>query len=400
MSTETNAVQETTENPIDLVIASRNTFLKLLACAVIGFIIFLYGAKLTFSIVALIGMAIFAGPLVLGLCFGLPIIDIGPVFRAVDTPVGNFIYRTFVPDVSGQMAANLALTLIRAFFMLLLSVIIMPILLIICLIAYKIGRKKALTYATQNGIPTTSVPRITLVMVGIYVGVFILGIIGANVAETLQDKKYADKYDAKMQEMTAVFEDFMDNIDYAIPEEYYAEAYKGENYTGGFVARFKVGDKVVVCGKTDSLADYPDILTSSSVYYFIDNTLYIDKYGTSKFTICEDENVIAILKNRSPEAHLNSSMALEDGYTGDDYDNSPMELENAILYLVVALEDNDDADSRRNLHLDENNKLVGYGWYNISLDMTETQFVFTDDTLSSSLKEAAGKIIDGTAEIN
>ena len=68
--------------------------------------------------------------------------------------------------------------------------------------------------------------------------------------------------------------------------------------------------------------------------------------------------------------------------------------------MVVALEDNDDADSRRNLHLDENNKLVGYGWYNISLDMTETQFVFTDDTVSSSLKEAARKIIDGTAEVN
>ena len=400
MSTKTNVVEETTENPIDLVKASRDTFLKLLACSGIGFILFLFGVKLLIEILIILGAAIFAGPLVLGLCFGLPIIDIGPVFRAVDTPIGNFIYRTFVPDVSGQMAANLFLTIIRALFMLLLSVILMPILLIICLIGYKIGRKKALRYAAENDIPSKSVPRISIIVVLIYIGVLILGIVGANIAEAAQDKKYDDQYNEKMQVMTAAFDAFIDDIDNAIPQEYYAEAYKGENYTGGFVARFKVGDKVVVCGKTDSLADYPDILTSSSMYYFIDNTLYIDKYGTSKFTICEDENVIAILKNRSPEAHLNSSMALEDGYTGDDYDNSPMESENAILYLVVALEDNDDADSRRNLHLDENNKLVGYGWYNISLDMTETQFVFTDDTVSSSLKEAARKIIDGTAEVN
>ncbi len=400
MCTETNAVQETAENPIDLVRASRNTFLKLLACSGIGFIIFLCGLKLLIEILIILGAAIFAGPLVLGLCFGLPIIDIGPIFRAVDTPVGNFIYRTFVPDIGGQMAANLFLTLVRALFMLLLSVIIMPILLIICLIGYKIGRKRALKYAAENDIPEKSVPRISLVVVIVYIGVLIMGIIGANLTEAAVNKKHDDEYSEKMQEMTVVFDAFTADLDNAVSEEYYAEAYKGENYTGGFAARFKIGDKVVLCGRTEPLAEYPDILNSSSVYYFIDNTLYIDKYGTSKFTVCEDENVITILKNRFPEAHFNEGMTLEDGYTGEDYDNEPMESENAVLFLVVALKDDSDYDSRRNLHFDADNKLIGYGWYNISVDMTETQFVFTDDTVSNSLKEAAGKIIDGTAEIN
>ncbi len=395
MTTETNVVDETTENPIDLVRASRDAFLKLLTCAVVGFIMFLFGVKLLMEVLIILGAAIFAGPLVLGLCFGLPIIDIGPVFHAVDTPIGNVIYRTFVPDVSGQMAANLFLTIIRALFMLLLSVILMPILLIICLMGYKIGRKKALQYVAENDIPSKSIPRISLVVVLIYIGVSILGIVGANVAEAAQDKKYDDKFNEKMQAMTVVFDAFMDDIDNAIPEEYYVEAYKGENYTGGFVARFKVGDKVVVCGKTDPLTEYPDVFTSSSVYYFIDDTLYIDQYGTSKFTICRDENVIAILKNRLPEAHFNGDMTLEDGYTGEDYGNEAMQAEGATLYLVVALED----ESRRNLHFDENNKLVGYGWHEISLAGTETQFVFTDDAVSNSWKEAAGKIIDGTAQI-
>ncbi len=399
MSTENNVVDETTENPIDLVKASRDTFLKLLACAVVGFIMFLFGVKLLIEVLIILGAAIFAGPLVLGLCFGLPIIDIGPVFHAVDTPIGNFIYRTFVPDVSGQMAANLFLTIIRALFMLLLSVILMPILLIICLIGYKIGRKKALNYAAENDIPSKSIPKISLVVALIYIGVLVLGIVGANVAEAAQDKKYDDQYNEKMQAMTVVFDAFMDDIDNAIPEEYYAEAYKGENYTGGFVARFKVGDKVVVCGKTKPLVDYPDVLDSSSVYYFIDDTLYIDKYNTSKFTVCEDENVIAILKDRLPETYFNKNMMLYDGFTGGDYDNQAMESEGGILELIVELVE-DDYDSRRKLHFDENNKLVGYGWYKISLDMTETQFVFTDDTVSGSLKEAAGKIIDGTAEIS
>ncbi len=399
MSTETNAVQEITETPLDLAKASRDTFLKLLACSGIGFIIFLFGVKLLVEIFIILGAAIFAGPLVLGLCFGLPIIDIGPVFRAVDTPIGNFIYRTFVPDVSGQMAANLALTLIRAMFMLLLSVAIMPILLIICFIGYRIGRKKALKYAAENDIPSQSVPRISLVVALIYIGVIIAGIIGANVAEAAQDKKYDDQYNEKMQAMTVVFDAFMNDIDNVIPEEYFAEAYKGQNYTGGFVARFKVGDKVVMCGKTQPLPDYPDVLTSSSVYYFIDDTLYIDKYSTSKFTICNDQNVIAILKARIPESHFNKNITLYDGFTGDDYDNQAMESEGGILELIVELV-KDVYESRRILHFDENNKLVGYGWYQISLDMTETQFVFTDDTISNSLKEAAGKIIDGTAQIN
>ncbi len=400
MSTETTVVEQATENPIDLARASRDTFLKLLACSGIGFIIFLFGVKLLYEILIILGAAIFAGPLVLGLCFGLPIIDIGPVFRAVDTPIGNFIYRTFVPDVSGQMAANLFLTIVRALFMLLLSVILMPILLIICLMGYKIGRKKALSYAEKNNIPSQSVPRISLIVVIIYVSVMLMGIIGANLAEAAQDKHYDDQYNEKMQVMTVAFDAFMDDIDNAIPEEYFAEAYKGQNYTGGFVARFKVGDKVVLCGKTQPLTDNPDVLTSSSVYYFIDNTLYIDKYNTNNFTICEDASVISALKGRLPEAHFNNNMTLEDGYTGDDYDNSAMESENAILYLVVALEDNLESDNRHNIHLDANNKLVGYGWYSISLDMTETQFVFTNDAISNSLKEAAKKIIDGTAQIN
>ncbi len=394
MSTETN-VEETTENPIELARASRNTFLKLLACSVIGFIIFLFGYKLIIEVLIILGAAIFAAPLVLGLCFGLPIIDIGPIFRAVDTPIGNFIYRTFVPDVSGQMAANLFLTIVRALFMLLLSVIIMPILLIICLIAYKIGIKKAAKYAEKNDIPSKSVPRISPIIILIYVGTLIVGIISANIVEAAVDKKLDDEYNEKMGEMEIVFDAFMEDIDNALQEEYYAEAYKGQNYTGGFVARLKVGEKVVLCGRTDPLTEYPDILTSSGVYYFIDGNLYIDKYGTNNITLCDDENIIAILKNRFPEAHFNENITLDDGYTDDDYDNQVMQSEGAILYLVVELED----DSRRNLHIDENNKLIGYGWYEISLDMLETQFVFTDDTVSSSIRETAQKIINGTANI-
>ncbi len=394
MSVETNVVEETTESPIDLVKASRDTFLKLLACAVIGIVIFAFGAKTRTMIVAILGMAIFAGPLVLGLCFGLPIIDIGPVFHAVDTPIGNFIYRTFVPDVSGQMAANLFLTIIRAMFMLLLSVIIMPILLLICLMGYKIGRKKALRYAEANGVSPKSIPSISPVVMLIYIVVLVAGIITANLVANAIEKKYEDQYNEKLQAMTVVYEAFMDDIDNAIPEEYYAEAYNGENYTSGYIAQFKVGDKIVKCGSLK----IENVIDSYGKYYIIDGVVYIDEYGTNKFTVCEDESVIETLKSRYPETHLDENMTLYDGFTGGDYDNQAMESEGGILVLIVELVEDDD-DSRRNLHLDENNKLVGYGWYKISLDMTETQFVFTDKAISSDLKITATKIIEGTADV-
>ncbi len=394
MSVETNVVEETTENPIDLVRASRNTFLKLLACAVIGIVIFAFGSETRTMIVAILGMAIFAGPLVLGLCFGLPIIDIGPVFRAVDTPMGNFIQRTFVPDISGQMSANLFLTIIRALFMLILSVIIMPILLVICLIGYKIGRKKALKYASENGIPSKSIPSISPILMLIYVGVLVVGIISANLVANAIDKKYEDQYNEKLQAMTVVYEAFMKDIDNAIPEEYFAEAYKGENYTSGYIAQFKVGDKIVKCGSLK----IENVIDSYGKYYIIDGVAYIDRYGNNKFTVCDDESVIKILTDRFPEEHLNKNMTLYDGFTGGDYDNQAMESEGGILELIVELVE-DDYDSRRNLHFDENNKLVGYGWYKISLDMTETQFVFKDKAINSDLKTTASKIINGTAEI-
>ncbi len=392
MDEEKKVVVEAEETPIDLVKGSRDTFLKLLALAVVGLVMIVFGVKLFVEILIILGAIIFAGPLVICLCFGLPLIDIGPVFRAVDTPMGNFIQRTFVPDISGQMSANLALTLIRALFMLLLSVILMPILILLSFIGYKSARKKALRYAEEQGLPEQAVPRLSLIVTGGLLAFLVVGIISANLIESAVDKKQNEAYDEKMAAMTVVFDEFQEDMDDILLGEYYAEAYKGEGYTGGFVAQFKIGDKTVLCGKSKPLTEYPDALTSSSVYYIIDDLLYIDRYGTNTFEICQENEVKELLKARHANAHFGEGMTLEDAMTGVDYDNAVME--GAILYLEVAYE-----DGYYRLHFDSQNNLIGYGYSGYKAERVETQFVFKETSKMNSLKEAAQKLIDGTANV-
>ncbi len=385
---------EMEENPISLVRGARNTFLKLLAFVGGGILLFVFGQITMIHICSFLGLAVFALPLVISLCFGFKIIDIGPIFRAVDTPIGNVIYRTMVPDVGGQMAANLALTLIRALLMFVLSVILMPLLLVFSLIAYKIGRRKAIKYAKQNGMTKKEVPGISPLVLLIYVAVLVVAIIGATLLREADSKKLSKEYDEKIAAMTVVIDAFKEDMESVLTNEYYAESYKGENGTGGFVAKFKVGDKTVLCGKMDPPEEYSDILIWSSVYYVIDGVTYVDKYNTQSFTVCEDQAFIEMLNNRLPEAHFGEEMTILDGYTGEDYYNEPMQKEGAVLYVEVEWQ-----EERHYLHFDENNRLVGYGLYVDRTDMVETQFVFTDDVLSNDLKSAAEKLINGTATI-
>ncbi len=387
----TNISNEAIETPIDLLRASRKAFLRLLVMSGVGFILFIFGQQTFTPILSFAGLTIYALPLVLSLCFGFSgIIDIGPVFRTIDTPIGNVIYRTVAPDISGQMAANLALTLIRAVLMYFLAVILMPILLVICFIGYKIGRGKALKYAKENGIPTSEVPHIPGLVIPVYIGVLIVSIVCANLINDVVSQKEHEEYNEYLSGIsTSVFDPFVQNIDSAVPAQYYAQAYKGDNYTGGYIAQFTVEGKTVKCGQTE----IENVLESSGVYYIIDDIVYIGRYGYSSFTVCEDEAVIQSLKGRFPEVQFGKSMTLEDAITGDNYYSEAME--GAVLYLQVTYN-----NGRYRLHLDADNNLIGYGWHDVTLDMTETQFVFTNDSVSSSIKDAAAKIINGTADIS
>ncbi len=390
MSADTNVIYETEENPIELVKASRSAFIKLLACSGIGIILFVFGQQTFTHVLSFLGLAVFALPLVLSLCFGFSgIIDIGPVFRAIDTPIGNVIYRTMVPDIGGQMAANLALTLIRAVLMFFLSVALMPLLLVICFIAYKISRRKALNYAAENGIAKESVPHISALVVPIYIAVLVVSIITANLIDTVATNKANKEYDDFLAGISQeVYEPFTEKINSIVSSEYYAEAYEGENYTGGFVAQFTVDGKQVKCGSLKM----ENVIDSFGAYYIIDDVVYIDQYGNQKFTVCSDEAVIEALTGRYPDAQFGEDMTLDHAETGDNYYNGAMK--NAVMYLQVTYN-----GERYRLHFDAENNLVGYGWHEVSTDMTETQFAFTENTVSSSIKEAAAKIIDGTAEI-
>ncbi len=388
---DSNPDQEAVETPIDLLRASRKAFLRILIMSGAGFILFIFGQQTFTPILSFIGLTIYALPLVLSLCFGFSgIIDIGPVFRTIDTPIGNVIYRTVAPDISGQMAANLALTLIQAVLMYFLSVILMPLLLVICFIGYKIGRGKALKYAKENGIPTSEVPHIPGLVIPIYIGVLIVSIVCANLINDVISQKEHEEYSEYLSGISAsVFEPFVQNIDSAVPAEYYAQSYKGDNYTGDFIAQFTVNGKMVKCGQTE----IENVLESSGVYYIIDGVVYIGRYGYNSFTVCEDEAVIKTLTDRFPEAHFGKNMTLDDAMTEDNYYSEAME--GAVLYLQVTYN-----GARYRLHFDSENNLIGYGWHDVTLDMTETQFVFTNDAVSSSIKDAASAIINGTADIS
>ncbi len=378
------------QTPIDLLRASRKAFLRLLIMSGVGFILFIFGQQTFTPILSFTGLTVYALPLVLSFCFGFSgIIDIGPVFRTIDTPIGNVIYRTVAPDISGQMAANLALTLIRAVLMYFLAVILMPVLLVICFIGYKIGRTKAIKYAKENGISTKAVPHIPGLVIPIYICVLIVSIVSANLINDVISQKEHEEYNEYLSGIsTSVFEPFVEKIASAVPAQYYAEAYKGDNYTGGFVAQFTVNGKTVKCGQTE----IENVLEPSGVYYIIDGVVYIGRYGSSSFAVCEDAAVIKALTDRFPDTCFGESMTLEDAMTDDNYYSEAME--GAVLYLQVTYN-----GVRYRLHLDGENNLIGYGWHDVTLDMTETQFVFTGDTVSSTIKDAAAAIIDGTADI-
>ncbi len=389
---ESNRTSDTAaQTPIELLQATRKAFLRLLIMSGVGFILFIFGQQTFTPILSFTGLTIYALPLVLALCFGFSgIIDIGPVFRTIDTPIGNVIYRTVTPDIGGQMAANLALTLIRAILMYFLAVILMPVLLVICFIGYKIGRRKALKYAKENGISTKSVPHIPGLVIPIYIGVLIVSIVSANLINDVVSQKENEEYNEYLSGIsTSVFEPFLENIDSAVPAQYYAQAYKGDSYTGGFVAQFTVEGKTVKCGRTQ----IENVLEQSGVYYIIDGVVYIGRYDYSSFTVCEDQTVIKTLTDRFPDTHFGKNMTLDDAITEDNYYSEAME--GAVLYLQVTYN-----DGRYRLHLDEENNLIGYGWHDVTLDMTETQFVFTNDSVSSSIKDAASAIINGTADIS
>ncbi len=392
MSTETNIVEEErTETPIDMLKASRKAFIFLLAESGLGIILFIFGQQTFTPILSFLGLTIFALPLVLSLCFGFSgIIDIGPVFRTIDTPIGNTIYRTLVPDVGGQMAANLALTLIRAVLMFFLSVILMPLLLFICFIAYKIGRGKALKYAAENGIDKKEVPSIPILVIPIYIAVLIISIISANlINDVISDKENAEYNEWLSGVSETVFEPFVEDIDNAIPPEYFAEAYKGGAYTSGFVAQFTVDGKTVKCGNLK----IENVIDSWGKYFIIDGVVYIDRYGNEKYTICEDAEIIKTLTDRFPDTQLGKGMTLDDAFTDDNYYSDVMT--GAVLYLQVTYN-----GAGYRLHLDAENNLIGYGWDDVSTDMTETQFLFRNNKSLSTYKDAAAKIINGTADIS
>ena len=401
MSTQTN-VENT---PIEQLKETRNTFLKLLACMAAGIIILIISNILDsanspiWELVLVLGLAVFAAPLVLSLGLGLPIIDIGPVFKMVNTPIGNVIYRTAVPDIAGRAATNLFLTIIRAFLILLISVVLMPLLVIFSFIAFLIGKRKAKKYAAENNIPHKDIPKMPMIAISVVIAVIIGLLITASVVDNYYLSLTTKKYNKNKAVMSETFSELEKNLSASIPDEYYAAAYKGENSTLGFAALFDINGKSVRCGKLGAnLSEYSDLIDTASVYYIIDGKVYIDRYYTQNYQICNSQELINLLENRFADTFVTKDSIAQNGDTKEKYDSAAMK--NADDELRLKVETN---GRKCHIYLDKDNKMVGYGLREYTLDeyekLSETEFVFTDGNVEY-YKAYAEALINGSATIN
>lgn len=386
-----NTEQSIDKSIMENVASAKKAFMLFAAFCASGLILIMISALLSNIIYGsnVIGVLFFvAGYLVIAtpcLCafilkFGA-FVDVGPIFITREKSIGNFIYRTVERDYMSQAGANLVITGLKFFLMFLVSLVLTPILTVSLYLIYNKSHKDAVIYAEENGISKTSIPTVnkTLVLsvVSILVALLIGTIIASAVSGAIRDKEKEEQNEVNIQALATAIEN--------IPEEYYAEAYKGQSASGGFIAEFKLDGKTVYYGCTSNNFNLVDGLYSGSFYYIIEDVLYLDLSGggfeIDYFQVCDNAEIKAYLLGRHISQNIGDGATLSDGYP---YENTTrLEIEyNGEEYCI---------------YIDDNNNIVktqlmyDYADYN---NLPETMFVIDFDKDLSEYKEQARQLIN------
>lgn len=323
MSTETT----TQMTPMENAATAKKLFMTFAAFCAGGVLMLLVSALLAnlpidglsgISVLLFVGgYGVIAAPCMLAFVFKFGLfVDIGPMFTTFDMPMGNYIYRTVRRDYMSQMGGNIMFTFIKGLIILLISLVLTPILTLVLYIIYNRAHKKALIYADENGIDRRRVPAVNKMLVRVVALVMVALLAATIIASAVSSAVKDAQRDADSQKYAQVLASAVE----ALPEEYYAEAYK-RSRTGGYIGEFTLDGKKVYFGEVSSNFDLVDGLYSGSVYYIIDDVLYLDLVGggfeAKNFTVCDTAAVKEYLLSRHLTQNVGEGATLLNGYFSD-----------------------------------------------------------------------------------
>lgn len=341
-----------------------------------------YGNNVIGVLFFIAGYLVIAAPCLCAFIFKFgAFVDVGPIFIVREKSIGNFIYRTIERDYMSQAGANLVITGLKFFFMFLVSLVLTPILTVSLYLIYNKSHKDAVKYAEENGISKSSIPTVNktfiISVVSILVALLIGTIITSAVSGGIRDKEKERQNQVNIQALATAIEN--------MPEEYYAEAYKGQSASGGFIAEFKLDGKIVYYGCTSNNFNLVDGLYSRSFYYIVEDVLYLDLSGggfeIDYFQVYDNIAIKTYLLGRHISQNIGDGATLTDGYPYED--TTRLEIEyNGEEYCIYIDDDN---------NIVKTQLMYDYADYD---NMPETMFVIDFEKDLSECKEQARQLIN------
>ncbi len=320
-------VEGRNETIIDKVQDAKAAFMRFGGFCAIGLIVLMLGIFFTnlpveFMIIGMLltigGYAIIAMPCLLAFVFKIGVfVSVGPIFQTSYSRVGNIIYKITERDHTTEMGANFLLTLFKCMIMFFVSLVLTPLVTLALYVCYKKARKEAVAYAKEHGIEEENIPRISKGLVLAVLAIVGVIFIGSIIGSALTDKQWKEEQAAE----NAKYAEMATKISQNLPEEYYAAAYKGGN-AGGYAVEILVEGERIYCGRISyNFNNYVEGLTTSAIYYIIDDTVYLDLYSVNKFEISTDEKVKEYLLARHISQCLGEGATFVEGDNRGEYIN-------------------------------------------------------------------------------
>lgn len=308
-------------------------------------------------------------------------VEVGPVFTTYYSRVGDFIYQRAQRDYTSEAGMNLVFTLLKVGIMFLISIVLTPIVTVILFIIYGKAHNKAEKFAQENGFDKDVVPSVNkvlvLAVVGILAVLLIATIIASAVSGAARDKEREKENKGYQKALAAAVQN--------LPEEYYADALRVNSETGGFIAEFELNGEKVYYGKISSNFDLVDGLYSGSVYFIIDNVLYVDLVGggreATSFKVSEDAEAKEYALGRHISQNVGTGATLISGEPNGEASQLKIEYKGREYYIFV---DSDNKLVKTMIPYDASKKE--------HFEMPETTFAIDADFDLTSAKAIAAQL--------
>ncbi|MBQ8768664.1 MAG: hypothetical protein IJZ15_03315 [Oscillospiraceae bacterium] len=330
----------------------------------------------------LAGYGVIAAPCLCAFIFKFgAFVEVGPVFTTYNTQIGDFIYQRVQRDYASEAGMNLVFTLLKVGIMFLISLILTPIITVVLFIIYSKNHKKAEKFAEENGVDKSVIPCISktlvLAVVGILAVLLVATIIASAISDAASDKKRDREHTGYQKALAAAVQN--------LPEEYYADALHINNETGGFIAEFELDGETVYYGKISTNFSLVDGLYSGSVYFIIDDVLYVDLVGggyeATSFKVSEDAEAKEYALGRHISQNVGKGATLIGGEPHNDTSLLKIEYQGSEYYIYV---DGDNKLVKTMIPYDASKKE--------HFDMPETAFVIDADFDLTAAKAIAAQL--------